>query len=77
MNDFMIAIFKCSKDHFYITCSTEKVPIIGCATIFCGFPDQLWKVITSYTTALCDNFPGFSCWGDFILNKFQNHFGAC
>ena len=30
-----------------------------------------------HTTALHDNFPGFSCWGDLIFSKFQNQFCAC
>ena len=34
-------------------------------------------VNVSNTTALRDNFPGFACWGDFILIKFQNKFCAC
>ena len=41
----------------------------------------LWQIVimqvwTKYTTALCDNFSGFSCWGDLILSKFQNQFCA-
>ena len=31
----------------------------------------------SNTTSLRDNFPGFACWGDLILNEFQNQFCSC
>ena len=30
----------------------------------------------AHTTDFRGNFPGFACWGDFILNEFKNRFCA-
>ena len=35
------------------------------------FPNDICLVILG---ALHDSFPGVSCWGDFILGQFHNHF---
>ena len=43
------------------------------------FWDFAFKVCSTawITTAVRDDFPGFACWGDLILSKFQNQFCAC
>ena len=33
--------------------------------------------IISLLVAICDSFPGFACWGDFILGYFKNQFLDC